>query len=588
MSETKQPIADNERIQKLRNRLAASLGVSGERKEAIYIEISESVTLRDPSYWLQILFSSGIATLGLVLNSPAVIIGAMLISPLMGPILANGLALASGDLILGTRALVNVALSCLVATTFSFVLVALLPFKEITSEILARTEPNTLDLVIALFSGAIGAVAICREAKGVATSIPGVAIAVALMPPLSVAGYGLGLAATFERAEGMRIARGGSLLFLTNFVAITFTAMIVFLSLHIDTLAVRRQVRRWRRENDVGTWVKRLTYRMPGSERVRKIGGLPGRLLLILLVLSLISIPLSESFSRLKRQVSEKQQENNIRKVATTIWQQNFAKLEKGEPRSYIGQLSTSNQDGKLAVSLRIFTSKPLTQSERADYTRLLARGLGRPEASLAVQLLEIPTASSEIVARKEEQQQAPTFAQLQASLAHTVESSVQSLRVPPPAEIFDYQLIEAAAGEPPSLKLKYLSDRDIDPDAQTLIAEDLRSRLGYPAAEVSFERTESSFDPLAFGRNQSSLNGAKATVDRLGQLLREEPALILEIATGARKGEREGIGKERSDTVTEYLVSKWQVAQERIVIAPATAADAADLLRLKRAELGR
>ncbi len=90
------------------------------------------------------LFSAGIATLGLALNSPAVIIGAMLISPLMGPILASGLALAAGDFVLGTRAAVNLLLSCIVAILFAVILVTLLPFKEVTAEIAGRTQPNTL------------------------------------------------------------------------------------------------------------------------------------------------------------------------------------------------------------------------------------------------------------------------------------------------------------------------------------------------------------------------------------------------------------------------------------------------------------
>ena len=84
-----------------RDRIASKLGIGEERKVEIYLELARSTTLADPAYWLQTLFAAGIATLGLTLNSPAVIIGAMLISPLMGPILANGLALAAGDVILG-------------------------------------------------------------------------------------------------------------------------------------------------------------------------------------------------------------------------------------------------------------------------------------------------------------------------------------------------------------------------------------------------------------------------------------------------------------------------------------------------------
>ena len=78
---------------KQRDRFAAALNVDTERKNEIYVQLSKSATLTDLVYWLQLLFSAGIATLGLVLNSSAVIIGAMLISPLMGPILSSGLAL---------------------------------------------------------------------------------------------------------------------------------------------------------------------------------------------------------------------------------------------------------------------------------------------------------------------------------------------------------------------------------------------------------------------------------------------------------------------------------------------------------------
>src|ERR1044071_4237807 len=271
-----------ETISRFRGWFANRLGVGRERKEHIYIDLSKSATLFDPAYWLQIIFAAGIATLGLILNSPAVIIGAMLISPLMGPILAAGLALAAGDVVLGLRAVVSLALSCVVAAIFAILLVTLLPFKEMTGEIAARTQPNTLDLVVALFSGAIGSIATCKEVKGVVTSIPGVAIAVALMPPLCVVGYGIGIAFSVSGSEGMRIASGGGLLFLTNLVAITFTAMIVFLALHIDTHEVREQVRQWRLQDRESAWVRNIFGMFPVSDRLKKTGSLPGRFMMIL------------------------------------------------------------------------------------------------------------------------------------------------------------------------------------------------------------------------------------------------------------------------------------------------------------------
>ena len=105
------------------------------------------------NYWLEIVFSAGIATFGLVLNSPAVIIGAMLISPLMGPIMATGLSLAVGDLYLSIKAVANLVVSIAMAIALSAFFVWLLPFHSATGEILARTNPNLLDLGIAYSQG---------------------------------------------------------------------------------------------------------------------------------------------------------------------------------------------------------------------------------------------------------------------------------------------------------------------------------------------------------------------------------------------------------------------------------------------------
>lgn len=99
------------------------LRIDASAKPKVYKEVASSAELRSLSYWLEIIFSAGIATFGLVLNSPAVIIGAMLISPLMSPIMATGLALAVGDLYLTIRALLNLVLSIAAAVGFSAVLV---------------------------------------------------------------------------------------------------------------------------------------------------------------------------------------------------------------------------------------------------------------------------------------------------------------------------------------------------------------------------------------------------------------------------------------------------------------------------------
>ena len=231
-------------------------------------------------------------------------------------------------------------------------LVWLLPFKEMTPEILARTRPNILDLVVALFSGAVGSVAICKQPKGVVTSIPGVAIAVALMPPLCVVGYGLGIAVGENFSNGLQVASDGGLLFLTNLVAITFTAKIVFLSLHIDSARVKQSVVEWRQKDQETMWMRSILGRLPASKRMRKIGTLPARFMLIFFTIVAIFIPLNQSFSQLKQEVSRKQEENSIHSAVRQVWQENFAHLPNGEARSFIGRLTTRTKEQRLQVQL--------------------------------------------------------------------------------------------------------------------------------------------------------------------------------------------------------------------------------------------
>lgn len=170
-----------------------------------------------PRYLLMVLMSCGIAILGLLQNSPAVIIGAMLISPLMGPIMLFGFALCTVDYRLLKKALAALLVGTALGIGFSMVVVLLSPLTDPTSELLARTQPNLFDLLVAVFSGLAGAYATIR---GKGAAIVGVAIATALMPPLATVGYGLAMG-------NIAIAKGASLLFFTNLLAIALSVTAV-------------------------------------------------------------------------------------------------------------------------------------------------------------------------------------------------------------------------------------------------------------------------------------------------------------------------------------------------------------------------
>jgi len=189
-------------------------------RDALYQSILES-SLLDPEYLTMLVLSGLLALFGLLQNSLAVIIGAMLISPLMNPILAAALALLLGDWKLGRKSAIVLGLSIASVIAITALVAWVSPLKQVTPEILARTNPNLLNLFIAVLSGLAGTLAL-RSGAVAMTIIPGVAIAVAVVPPLAVVGYSL------SNHHGA-MAMGAFLLFFTNLVSIMISAALVFL-----------------------------------------------------------------------------------------------------------------------------------------------------------------------------------------------------------------------------------------------------------------------------------------------------------------------------------------------------------------------
>jgi len=195
--------------------------LSGPEQLAIYKQIHRQAR-PDVDFFIMMGLSALIATFGLLQSSSAVIIGAMLVAPLFTPLIALSMGIVLGNIRLLRLAVEAAVKGVAVAVGVATLITALSPLKLGTAEILARTQPNLFDLAVALASGIAGAYAVAR--KDVATSLPGVAIAAALVPPLSVIGIGLAMG-------DMDIAGGGSLLFATNMIAITFAGAITFLQL---------------------------------------------------------------------------------------------------------------------------------------------------------------------------------------------------------------------------------------------------------------------------------------------------------------------------------------------------------------------
>jgi len=201
--------------------------VSLERRAEVQVQLRDSCT-PDFDFFLLVVLSAVIATLGLLTNSAAVIIGAMLVAPLMSPIIGIGLASLTGDARLFRDSGVALARGALMAILVAVLLTwgnSNLPFvtlQDLPSEVMSRTRPSPIDLTIALAGGMAAAFALAMPS--ISAALPGVAIATALMPPLCTIGIGLAM-------SRWDVAGGALLLFLTNAVTIAFAGMLVFFAL---------------------------------------------------------------------------------------------------------------------------------------------------------------------------------------------------------------------------------------------------------------------------------------------------------------------------------------------------------------------
>ena len=204
------------------------LGIKeGTDKKSTIEGIKKDIGFRGPTAWI-LIFSILIASIGLNVNSPAVIIGAMLISPLMGPILGIGLSVGIHDQETLVRSMKNLGIAVSISLITSTVYFMATPLTGVHSELLSRTKPTILDVLVAMFGGFAGIIAGSRREKS--NVIPGVAIATALMPPLCTAGYGL---ATLN----LKYFLGAFYLFFINSVFISLSTFLVVKWLNFPVIA---------------------------------------------------------------------------------------------------------------------------------------------------------------------------------------------------------------------------------------------------------------------------------------------------------------------------------------------------------------
>lgn len=247
-------------------------------------------------YWLQLMMAAALATLGLALDSTAVVIGAMLIAPLMKPIVELAMGLSTGAALLVFRAGLRSVMSIIVVVAFAAAISWLLPFHEITRELAARTTPSLIDLFVAAACALAGAYATIFASSDVASAAAGTSIGISLVPPLCTAGYALSIGE-------LQMAIGAALLFTANITGIITVAGVVFVIVgfgQVDTAAEDPTATsgRYGVAGRLGQRWSRAATRL----------GMVSRFLLPLLLLAAIYIPLRRAVGDMTRRSKIRQE----------------------------------------------------------------------------------------------------------------------------------------------------------------------------------------------------------------------------------------------------------------------------------------
>ena len=409
-----------------------------------------------PRFAFMTMMSAGIAVLGLLLSSPAVVIGAMLISPLMNPILGFGFSLALFDFRELRRSLKALAIGAVAAVAFTALIVLVSPLQAPTAEIVARTRPNLFDLAVALFAALAGTFAIIR---GRGDTIVGVAIATALMPPLAVVGYGIA-------TRNMPVGAGAFALFVTNFITIALSATLMARFYGFGHHLSRRQ-----------SWTQTL---------------------LLILVFVVMAIPLGISLNRIGRE-------------AVAVSQARTLLNDKFGEEARVTQLDLDFAADPLIVRAVVIAPRGAMQKTPMLQAALSHR-LGRQVRLDLDQILLEPGAGA-LEAQREELRQASDFANLEAQHGADLARLVALITGVPVDDVTidrDHHRVIASASPLPGATLETYRMLETRAEAQ---AEDWRVSIVPPQADlptIAFADNVDTLDQAASAAVATSIWAAK------------------------------------------------------------------------------
>ncbi|MEP0547379.1 MAG: TIGR00341 family protein [Rhodothermales bacterium] len=439
-------------------------------RPALYVETAEAATDTDLPFWMVLMLSGAIATLGLALDATAVVIGAMLVAPLMGPLLGLSLALAVGDGRLAVQTGLTIFLGAVGVIAVAALLTVLLPFQEVTPEIASRTRPTTLDLGIAVFSGLAGAVVTVSRERRLSASIPGVAIAVALIPPLGVAGFGIGTGWQWS------LVHGSLLLFGANLGGIVLSGMAAFLLVGMHRDDVLDRARRWHREADLPGLAGRIS-RMRLFSGLRVFDSPWMRVALVFAFVAAVAFPLTSSLTQVLR---EARITRALDAAASALQADGDAAVLSRSVR--IGETTSR-------VQFRIAASEWIGERDRVRIERDASAAAGEPITLALDQLIasngDLPSLTDPVSSSASSSID-PSPAATLDRLDRQVTNALRNLALPDGVEPLGAEVVVGSG--PARLLVTYAAARPLSAEAETMIARQAAAALRLDADAVATE----------------------------------------------------------------------------------------------------
>jgi len=492
----------------------------------IFTDAADTATNAGLAYWLVLGLAGAIAALGLALNSSAVIIGAMLIAPLLAPVVGLGLALAIGDgrLALEVASIVVVSTLAVILVGALLALALPLPFQTVTTEIAARTRPTTLDLVIAVASGLAGAVVTVARRSRLSGAVPGVAVAVALVPPLAVTGYGIGTGWNWP------IIRGSLLLYGANLAGIVMSGMVVFLvaGMHGPTvLAVVEDWHRGRTMPPLTNWIQRT----PGLRSLGIMRSTWTRVTLVVAFVALVGIPLRESLRQIAR-------ETRVRRAIDDA-----TRLFEKPGRSFVISKEVDLGSEGSRVVLNVATTGWFSDSLQHLFEQRASGAAGEPISLVLDQLpassggdlsnlADLLSVAKPAVATSAAPTPPPTPAARIAALRATVGEAIAQVTVPDSVYVVDYGFLIGDSTGGNAVRMLYSAPQPLAPQVAQMIERQLARSLGLPRLVMQPEML--STRPVAIRPRDIAL------IDSLATLARQHARLYLQLTAGPRARQRD------------------------------------------------